>query len=265
MKNLTLIVLKLICIWPSPTHSETLHFIEEIVKAKPIESLAICGKLFQDVEQDMIIEILQKYKMSFMQKNCSNLNDVDKTVIIFNKPRIQEFRPTFKKLGVQNSLAKNIWIIISEKPINSIENYFSQSRLKIGINANLFVILQSNLGQELVQIIGKGTSNFEIIVIFSFMDLLKSNYRIFNLQEHGLIDQVNVGPILETTAIKKDFQGIPFKINYANRFKPYCWTDEDGKVQGMFEKALKIASSVLNLTLVMQETRIENRNIWSKK
>ena len=174
MKNLTLIVLKLICIWPSPTHSETLHFIEEIVKAKPIESLAICGKLFQDVEQDMIIEILQKYKMSFMQKNCSNLNDVDKTVIIFNKPRIQEFRPTFNKLGVQNSLAKNIWIIISEKPINSIENYFSQSRLKIGINANLFVILQSNLGQELIQIIGKGTSNFEIIVIFSFMDLLKS-------------------------------------------------------------------------------------------
>ena len=174
MKNLTLIVLKLFCIWPSPTHSETLHFIEEIVKAKPIESLAICGKLFQDVEQDMIIEILQKYKMSFTQKDCSNLNDVDKTVIVFNKPRIQEFRSTFNKPGVQNSVAKNIWIIISDKPMNSIEKYFSQSRLKIGINANLFVILQSNLGQELIQIIGKGTSNFEIIVIFSFMDLLKS-------------------------------------------------------------------------------------------
>ena len=74
-----------------------------------------------------------------------------------------------------------------------------------------------------------------------------------------------MGPILETTAIKKDFQGIPFTINYANSFKPYCWTDIDGQVQGMFEKALKVATSVLNLTLVMQETRLENRNIWSKK
>ena len=64
------------------------------MKAKPIEALTICGKLFQDVEQDMIIEILQKYKMSFTQKDCSNLNDVDKTVIVFNKPRIQEFRST---------------------------------------------------------------------------------------------------------------------------------------------------------------------------
>ena len=164
MKNLTLIALKLFCIWPSPTHSKTLHFIEEIVKTKPIEALTICGKLFQDVEQDMIIEILQKYKMSFTQKNCSNLNDVDKTIIIFNKPWIQEFRSSFNKAGVQNSLAKNIWIIISDKPMNSIEKYFSQSRLKIGINANLFVILQSNLGQELVQIVGMGTSNFQTIV-----------------------------------------------------------------------------------------------------
>ena len=165
MKNLSSIVFILFIIWPSLTHSEVLHLIEEIVKSKPTEAVAICGILFQDVEQEAIIEILQKHKISFMQKNCSHFIDADKTVIIFNKPRIQEFWSAFDKPGVQNSLAKNIWIIITEKPMSSFPQYFSQSRLKIGINANLFIILQSNLGHELIQIIGTGTSNFNTIVI----------------------------------------------------------------------------------------------------
>ena len=41
--------------------------------------------------------------------------------------------------------------------------------------------------------------------------------------------------------------------------------DENGKVQGTFGKAVQIAASLLNLTLVFQEAKLENRNIWSKR
>ena len=209
MTLLALTILKLFGIWPLLSQSKTLHFIEEIVKVKPTAMVAICGKLIQDMEQETIIEVLQKHKLSFMQKNCSHITNVDKTVIVFNEPQIQEFRLAFNKPGIQNSLTKNIWIIISEKSFYSIDKYFAQSRLKIGINANLFVVLMSNLGQELIQIIGMGTSNYRIFVMsfeFSSKRYNKVNahyfYRIMGKLIKLMLDkflkqlQLKMGPMI---------------------------------------------------------------------
>ena len=58
---------------------------------------------------------------------------------------------------------------------------------------------------------------------------------------------------------------MPIKVNYVDDHRPYCWKDENGKVHGTFRKAIEIAASFLNLTLVIKETMPENRNIWSKR
>ena len=102
--------------------------------------------------------------LSYVQQNYTAVSEQGKTVRIFYKPTISDFISALDKPGVQRSLSMNVWIIYSEKPTDAIVEYFSQIRLRIGINANIFFICNSDQGYKLVQVIGTATSKVETIV-----------------------------------------------------------------------------------------------------
>ena len=164
MSNAFIIALSLGLLLPLIQTSDRLYFIEEIVKARPIETFAICGNLVEDKDQEKLIEILQMNHLSYGQQNYTAVSEQGKTVRIFYKPTISDFISALDKPGVQRSLSMNVWIIYSEKPTDAIVEYFSQIRLRIGINANIFFICNSDQGYKLVQVIGTATSKVETIV-----------------------------------------------------------------------------------------------------
>jgi hypothetical protein len=56
------------------------------------------------------------------------------------------------------------------------------------------------------------------------------------------------------TRIKKDFNGLDFKVNFGD-FPPYCIIEDPElpKISGAMYDALKVATSHLNLTLIIQK------------
>ena len=149
---------------PSIQMSDKLYLIEEIVKARPIDTFAICGILIDEEDQQNLIKVLQKNHLFYVQQNCTTIWEQDKTVMVFHEPTTTEFRSALDKPGVQRSLSLNVWIVYLEKLMDSIEEYFSEIRLRIGINANIFFIYVFDQGYKLVQVIGTATSKVKTIV-----------------------------------------------------------------------------------------------------
>ena len=144
--------------------SDKLYLIEEIVKARPIETFAICGILIDEEYQQNLIEVLQKNHLFYVQQNCTTIWKQDKTVMVFHEPTTTDFRSALDKPGVQRSLSLNVWIVYLENLMDSIEEYFSDIRLRLGINANLFFVSKFDQGYILIQVIGTATSQVKTIV-----------------------------------------------------------------------------------------------------
>ena len=86
---------------------------------------------------------------------------------------------------------------------------------------------------------------------------------IFFFQKIGELAKTNIIPIIESTKARQDFKGLRLLANYG-QFSPYC-NVENNQVGGVFKNILKIISNSLNLTLVLQEPKPENQNIWAKR
>ena len=62
-----------------------------------------------------------------------------------------------------------------------------------------------------------------------------------------------------------DFNGIPFKANYVVDYPPYCYIDKDHKLKGIMPDIMREAALLMNITLLFQAPKDNNKNIWSKK
>ena len=62
-----------------------------------------------------------------------------------------------------------------------------------------------------------------------------------------------------------DFNGIPFKANYIVDYPPYCYIDKDHKLKGIMPDIMREAALLMNITLLFQAPKDNNKNIWSKK
>ena len=83
------------------------------------------------------------------------------------------------------------------------------------------------------------------------------------MQKFGVLNKSNIIPIIKSTKARQDFKGLQLTANFGH-FSPYCIV-ENNQVSGVFKKILNIISSSLNLTLVLQEAKPENQNIWAKR
>ena len=84
-------------------------------------------------------------------------------------------------------------------------------------------------------------------------------------KKHGILKNLNVPSIIQGTKKRMDFEGTTLIANYGNNVAPYCFVEQDGSISGIFPDALKTAASFMNLTLIFQEPKKKNINIWHKK
>lgn len=83
-------------------------------------------------------------------------------------------------------------------------------------------------------------------------------------KELGPLDDINIGEVLEAIEGRHNFNGLGISANFAS-FPPFCAIDERGNPIGLMHDILKIVAKELNLTLQIQETKTENKDIWFRK
>ena len=151
-----------------------------------------------------------------------------------------------KKDGIQKSLFNNIWIIHSTNMESYVQEYFSKTKMQVGLNANIFFVT-SYLGiYNVTQVLGTGTFSVKY-------------------KQHGILENLKVPSIIQETKKRVDFEGSTFIANYATNFPPYCFVDEDGSVSGILPDTLRTAAHYMNLTLMFQKPKEKNINRWHKK
>ena len=150
MKLLTLSLLIL------PISYCKLHQIEPFV-SKATKVIVICDPHSDNEEVlEEVIDISAKEEIWVNHWDCEN-SPIPKTtegLIILNGIEASIFKDILDRPRIQLSLAYNTWVIIAK---GKTSTYFEQRNLKIGLNANIFVVSRTILGYDVIQVSGTGT------------------------------------------------------------------------------------------------------------
>ena len=84
------------------------------------------------------------------------------------------------------------------------------------------------------------------------------------MKDLGRVENINIEDILKVIDEEQNFNGLKITANFAN-FPPYCSFDKMGNPTGLMYDILKVVANDLNLTVELQETKPENKDIWYKK
>ena len=128
--------------------------------SQSFKTLALC-RIVEDQNYLDIIKISTQYNIAVVFWNCSKLIEIDDSIIVFLEPEVHEISLILKQPGVQKSLSSNVWLMFSSHSmIHSIPNYFKNSVLAVGLNANIFFVRSieaSGFAVEITQMLGTGT------------------------------------------------------------------------------------------------------------
>ena len=211
-----------------------------------IKTLYYHKDMMDDSDYDMIMSLsLQVKDFRFNYWNGVNLPKTGNSLIVLDDIETDHMTNLLKQDGIQNSLLNNFWIIHSTKPESYIQEFFSQSKLRIGLNAIIFFVRSEFDGYNLTQVLGTGTHSV-------------------NYKQHGRLENSNILSIIQETRKRVDFEGTTLIANYAIDFPPYCFVEHDGSISGIYPDSLRTAAHYMNLTLIFQKSKKENAGIWHK-
>lgn len=125
--------------------------IEKILSSKSFKSLGVCGKV-QDQDFEDIIQISYRYGQSVASWNCSEMLDVHDSILVFFEPEFMEIEAILNQPGAQISLSSNVWLIIPDSAMTNVSKYFEETKLRIGLTANIFIT--NFLKTEVTQVLG---------------------------------------------------------------------------------------------------------------
>ena len=180
------------------------------------------------------------------QCDVEDIPDAQNALMIINEINEEQFNDVLMKENIQKSLRTNTWLIYTSDSEKEAKSYFKRNPLQIGINVQIFFVKYANDIHSVTQILGTAT-----------LDL---KFRALN---H--LDLMDFANIQESVKTKADFEGAPILANFVESFLPYCYLDNFGDLVGMFPDTLRIAANYLNLTLIFQETKEENTDIWASR
>ena len=180
------------------------------------------------------------------QCDVKDIPDAQNALMIINEINEEQFNDVLMKENIQKSLRTNTWLIYTSDSEKEAKSYFKRNPLKIGINVQIFFVKYANDIHSVTQILGTAT-----------LDL---KFRALN---H--LDLMDFANIQESVKNNEDFEGAPIIANFVESFLPYCYLDNFGDLVGMYPDTLRIAANYLNLTLIFQETKEENTDIWASR
>ena len=196
-----------------------------------------------DHDYEVIMSLCHQVNdLGFNYWNGSHLPQTGNALVVLDDVNPDYIKNLLKQDGIQKSLFNNIWIIHSNKNESHIQEYFSKSKARVGLNANIFIVITYLERHNVIQVIGTGTNSVKY-------------------KQHGILQNLDIPTIIEGTQNRMDFEGTALIANYGT----HCFVEQDGTVSGILPDVLRTAAYLMNLTLTFQKSKKENIGIWHKK
>ena len=132
--------------------------IQKFMSTNSYKSLGIFGNI-DDPELEYFIQIANENRISFFFFGDIHVIENHDSLMLLYRPSILGFGNLLNQYGIQKCLSTNTWLVFVDENIAVLDDYFAASKLKIGLNANLFFI-KLNISDEMVtQVLGTGSKN----------------------------------------------------------------------------------------------------------
>ena len=167
MKLLTTIILGIFSFSKAEDQSST-SYIQPFLKQNP-KSISVCNMAVSDDIYEEIFQMSTKTNTWNYFWDClgSEIPQGQGGLIILNNISPNELQKVFSKSHIQNSITYNIWVIYISHSSKDTYSLFDGIKLKIGINAQIFIVKFSGSTKEVIQVIGTGLNQVEFKVCFT--------------------------------------------------------------------------------------------------
>ena len=145
-------------------------FLGPFLKQKP-KTVNVCDFADDDQFYEEMFEISAKSLSIWVNIwDCivSDLPQTQDSLIILNEITSEDLITVFSKKNIQNSITYNTWVIHINKELPDIYSIFDDIKIKIGINAQIFIVQSSHLNHNVVQVIGTGLKKVDFKASFSY-------------------------------------------------------------------------------------------------
>ena len=138
----------------------------DILQYFKAKETVFCGRTYNDLFQEEIANSFQAGEKWIRNWNCldKEIPSIVNGLIVLEDIKPQEFLRLLAQPNIQNSLSSNVWIVIGR---TSVEEYFNQRNLKIGLNAQILYLDFQSGGGIVTQILGTATFQVKRMVRFA--------------------------------------------------------------------------------------------------
>ena len=142
------------------------NLIKQFLSTERYKNLAIYGTPSNDEFYEDLLAMAKDQKRHISSMPIFKLVDTHDTLEIFYEPYLEDVRKLLNQPGIQFELSTNTWLIFSSITFDEVKTLFNWMKFKVGLNANIFFVLKSNDKTTLVQVLGSGAFEVEIVVSF---------------------------------------------------------------------------------------------------
>ena len=123
------------------------------------KEIVFCSGTYNDLFQEEIAKSIQIGEKWIRNWNCldKDIPSIVDGLIVLEDIKPQDFHRILAQPNIQNSLSSNVWIVIGRI---SVEEYFNQRNLKIGLNAQILYLDSQSGMRNVIQI--QGTATFDV-------------------------------------------------------------------------------------------------------
>ena len=144
------------------------EFIQELpsIMNRQTNQVVICNLNGNDAILEKIVQVNDHYGIWTRNWDCldSSIPQVQDSFIILNEVKPSQWHAILQKPDMQLSLSSNHWIIYTLDTDTTIDSYFNQEYLRIGIDAKIIFVNGLEGKESITQVNGKGTFDIELKV-----------------------------------------------------------------------------------------------------
>ena len=127
-----------------------------------MKNIVLCSDNFEDMDYEILMPRSNQNTL-FSKWDCNTIPNIDNSLIILDEVQPGHIRRLFNpdQDGIQISLSSNIWLIHLKNQSMQIKEFFIQNELRIGLNAQIFIIESLISHDDIVQVLGTGSTKVE--------------------------------------------------------------------------------------------------------
>ena len=177
---LFLVVIFILGFGSSKAENETFFSIKPFLNQKT-KSISVCNFAHLDQLYEELFEVSAEFQIWMNIWDCieSDIPQTQESLIILNEITPKDLQTVFSKSNIQMSITYNTWLIhVSDKLLNAY-SFFDDITIKIGINAQIFIVQSLESSNVALQVIGTGLHKVEFKV--SVLLMTKSFLKIITI------------------------------------------------------------------------------------